>query len=195
MKPPNMILTMVVTAIATMLWAGVPGTELWVSSLARIPGANGSQWYATVWIHNPGAQAAQVHIAYLARNRANPSPPVQTVQVDPGETLKLADVFQDVFGMETATGALRFSSNRKVVVSARSYNLTAADVADSLGEFLAGIPAERDKPERLRGRYLEPEAYGQPETAGIGFENAERFPKRAAAGPSDTTGSNPSRRR
>jgi len=122
--------------------AGVPGTDLWVPSLARTPGAHGSQWYATVWIHNPGTQSAQVHISYCVRNRANNAPIVQTVTVDPGETLKLADVFQDVFGLATAKGALRFQSNRRVVVSARSYNLTASGVADSQGQFLAGMPAE-----------------------------------------------------
>jgi len=123
-------------------WAGVPGTDLWVASLARTPGAHGSQWYATVWIHNPGTQAAQVHISYCIRNQQNNSPIVQTVIVDPGETLKLADVFRDVFGLTNAKGALRFQSDRKVVVSARSYNLTSAGVADSQGQFLAGMPAE-----------------------------------------------------
>ncbi|HHQ48257.1 MAG TPA: hypothetical protein ENK19_05170 [Acidobacteria bacterium] len=133
---------MMAVIFATSLWAGVPGTDLWVPSLARVHGAHGSQWYAMVWIHNPGTVAAQVHIAYLARNQANPSPPVQTVRVEPGETLKLADVFQDVFGLDSATGALRFQSDRRVVVSARSYNLTSAGVADSQGQFLAGMPAE-----------------------------------------------------
>ncbi|NOZ94316.1 MAG: hypothetical protein GXP47_06210, partial [Acidobacteria bacterium] len=129
-------------AFAGATWAGIPGTDLWVPSLARTPGANGSQWYATVWIHNPGTQAANVHISYLIRNQANNSPIVQTMTVDPGETLKLADVFRDVFGLTKAKGALRFQSNRKVVVSARSYNLTSAGVADSQGQFLAGMPAE-----------------------------------------------------
>jgi len=143
MKHRNTILAALVTTIlATASWAGVPGTELWVPSLARVHGAHGSQWYATVWIHNPGTQAAQVHISYLARSQSNLSPPVQTVRVDPGETLKLADVFQDVFGLAEAKGALRFQSDRKVVVSARSYNLTAAGIADSQGQFLAGMPAE-----------------------------------------------------
>jgi len=134
-------LTLVFAVTGSSL-AGVPGTDLWVPSLARTPGAHGSQWYATVWVHNPGTQSAQVHISYCVRNQANNSPNVQTVTVDPGETLKLADVFQDVFGLTTARGALRFQSNRKVVVSARSYNLTASGVADSQGQFLAGMPAE-----------------------------------------------------
>ncbi len=122
--------------------ASIPGTDLWVPSLARTPGQNSSQWYATVWIHNPGTQAAQVTVSFLARDQSNPAPIQQTVVVNAGETLKLGDVFLDLFGLSDAKGALRFQSNHKVVVSARSYNLTAAGIADSQGQFLAGMPSE-----------------------------------------------------
>jgi len=64
------------------------------------------------------------------------------VTVAPGKTMKLGDVFQDLFGLSNAVGALRFQSNRKVVVSARSYNLTASGLADSQGQFVAGMPSE-----------------------------------------------------
>jgi len=138
----NSVLLLAVLAVVTAAGAGMPGTNLYVPSLARTKGAHGSHWYATVWIHNLGTQAAQVQIAYLVRNQANPSPIRQTVTVAPGETLKFGDVFQEVFGLETAVGALHFQSDRKVVVSARSYNLTAAGIADSQGQFLAGMPSE-----------------------------------------------------
>ncbi|HHQ49652.1 MAG TPA: hypothetical protein ENK19_12320, partial [Acidobacteria bacterium] len=136
------VLLVVVVGVALAAGAGIPGTDLYVPSLARVHGAHGSQWYATVWIHNPGTSEARVHVSYLVRNQANPSPVTQTVVVEPGETLKLADVFQDLFGLDSATGALRFVSDHKVVVSARSYNLTAAGVADSQGQFLAGMPVD-----------------------------------------------------
>ena len=125
---------------AATAWAGMPGTDVWMPSLARTHGAHSSQWYATVWIHNPGTQTAQVTISYLVRDQSNPTPMAQMVTVDPGEILKLGDVFLDVFGLSDAKGALRFQSNQKVVVSARSYNQTAAGIADSQGQFLAGIP-------------------------------------------------------
>jgi len=145
MKHRNRIIGMMLAAgslLAVVTLGGIPGTDLYVPSLARVQGAHGSHWYATVWIHNPGTQAAQVQIAYLVRNQSNPAPVRQTVTVDPGETLKFGDVFHDVFGLETAVGALHFQSDRKVVVSARSYNLTAAGIADSQGQFLAGMPSE-----------------------------------------------------
>ena len=139
------ILGMLVLSLAfggTLLWAGVPGTDIFVPSLARTTGAHGSMWYATVWIHNPGTETAHVTVSFLVRDQSNPSPVRQTVTVDPGETLKLEDVYEDLFGLSSAIGALRFQSDRKVVVSARSYNLTTAGLADSQGQFVAGMPSE-----------------------------------------------------
>ncbi len=129
-------------AMAGMALAGVPATDLYLPSVARAEGANGSQWYATVWIHNPGTSRARVTVGFLERGRSNPAPVEQTVMVDPGETLKLGDVFRDLFGLDTALGALRFTSDRKVVVSARSFNLTGAGLPDSQGQFMAGMPAD-----------------------------------------------------
>jgi len=137
-----MAVSMVVVVASSSLWAGVPGMDLWLSSVARTPGANGSQWYTTVWIHNPGLRTVTVEVDYLVRNQSNPSPLEQKVSVEPGETLKFGDVFLDLFALENAKGALRFRSDGKVVVSARSFNLTSAGLADSQGQFLAGMPAE-----------------------------------------------------
>ncbi len=134
-------LVMILLGLAAGAAAGIPGTDLYVPSLARVQGAHGSQWYATVWIHNPGTRAAQVQVSYLVRNQANSAPMTQTVTVDPGETLKLGDVFLDLFGLDSATGALRFTSDEKIVVSARSYNLTSGDIAESQGQFMAGMPS------------------------------------------------------
>jgi len=136
------LLLIVIVAFGATLWAGVPGTDIYVPSLARTHGAHGSMWYATIWIHNPGTAEAQVRVSYLRRNQSNPSPVQQTVIVQPGETMKLGDVFQDLFGLEDAKGALRFQSTGKIVVSARSYNLTTAGLAESQGQFLAGMPVE-----------------------------------------------------
>jgi len=128
-------------AVTGALEAGVPATDLFVPSVARAAGANGSQWYSTVWIHNPGTRPSQVTISYLARNQANTNPLSLTVTVDPGETLKFGDVFLDAFGLSSAVGALRFTSSRKIVVAARTFNLTGAGPADSQGQFMAGMPS------------------------------------------------------
>ncbi|NOZ94762.1 MAG: hypothetical protein GXP47_08510, partial [Acidobacteria bacterium] len=78
----GLIVLTVVMGMALLAGAGIPGTDLYVPSLARVQGAHGSHWYATVWIHNPGTQAAQVQISYLVRDQSNPSPIRQTVTVN-----------------------------------------------------------------------------------------------------------------
>ncbi len=68
--------------------AGVPGTELYLVSAARTQGAQGSQWYTKVWIHNlSSTDPAHITVAYLERDQSNTSPnewprnPVPSVHV------------------------------------------------------------------------------------------------------------------
>lgn len=127
---------------ATTVVAGMPGSDVYVSSVGRGPGALGSYWYTTAWIHNPGSEAVTFTISLLVRDQANPSPDQVSLSVDAGETLKLGDVLFDVFGEDEAVGALRFESEEPVVVASRIYNLPGTDLADSQGQFFGGMPAE-----------------------------------------------------
>ena len=136
------ILSLFIVTVTGTVRAGIPGTDIFVPSLARTAGVHGSQWYSTVWIHNPGTDAAEVDVSFLQRDQSNLAPMRQSLRIDDGETVKLGDVFLDLFGLEDAVGALRFQSDEKIVVSARAYNLTTAGLADSQGQFLAGMPVE-----------------------------------------------------
>ena len=122
--------------------AGIPATTSVVPSVGRGPGAAGSQWYVTLWVHNPSEVGAVVDAAFLERGQSNLGPDVQTFRIAPGHTLTFHDALLDLFGLETAYGALRFSSNVPLVVSARSFNLTAAGLADSQGQFMAALPLD-----------------------------------------------------
>ncbi|MEN8164277.1 MAG: hypothetical protein ABFS37_09120 [Acidobacteriota bacterium] len=123
--------------------AGVPGTELYLVSAARTQGAQGSQWYTKVWIHNlSNTDPAHVTVAFLERNQSNTSPRLQSLDLEPEETLMLEDVFLDLFGLQKAAGALRFESDTAIAVSARIYNLTVDGIEESQGQFMAGMPVE-----------------------------------------------------
>ncbi len=123
--------------------AGVPGTELYLVSAARTQGAQGSQWYTKVWIHNlSSTDPAHITVAYLERDQSNTSPRLQSLDLEPEETLMVEDVFLDLFGLQNAAGALRFESDRAIAVSARIYNLTADGIEESQGQFMAGMPVE-----------------------------------------------------
>ena len=121
-------------------FAGTSGQELFLASVGRGPGANGSQWYTTVWIHNSSGSLASVQVEFLKRNQSNPTPMSQMVSVNPGQALQFKDVFYELFGLSQASGALRFISNENIVVSSRIFNQTGSDVAESQGQFMAAMP-------------------------------------------------------
>ncbi len=133
--------------LATMTFAGfaeaaATGQDLFLVSVGRGPGAQGSFWYATVWIYNPNGKPVSVDISFLARGSANTSPIHSSMTVDAGSTATVNDALHTLFGFDEAFGALRVTSDQDIVVAARSYNLTAAGLADSQGQFMAALPVE-----------------------------------------------------
>ena len=137
-----LILQIVLMVLAGSGWAGTSGEELFLPSLARGTGANSSRWYGTVWIHNPSSRAANVEVEFLVRGQSNTSPMSQSITVNPGQTLQFKDVFYELFGLNEAFGALRFVSTENIVVSARSFNQTDSDAAESQGQFMAAMPPD-----------------------------------------------------
>jgi len=115
---------------------------VFVGAVGRGPGAAGSDWYTSVWIHNPGGAPANV-VAYLfLRNQTNPTPASQTLVVQPGETCRIDNIVETLFGQSSAFGAMRFTSASRIVVNARIYSklLGTAD-SESAGQSFDGVPA------------------------------------------------------
>ena len=128
--------------VAASSWAGFAGTDLFVPMAGRQAGVFPSDWYTTVWVHNPGAVDATARVYFLERNTANPSPPWVDVLVPAGDTKKIENVVEDLFGKQ-AFGALRFvCTPQKLVVSARVYSKGAGSgEKDSVGQDFAAVPA------------------------------------------------------
>ena len=122
--------------------ASFSGTDVFIGSVGRGPGAGGSDWYTSVWIHNPGTAPANVVAYLLLRNQTNPSAATQTVIVQPGETRRIDNIVETLFGQTNAFGAMRFTSTNRVLISARIYSKPsgAAD-SDSAGQSFDGIPS------------------------------------------------------
>ena len=126
---------------AAPLLAGFAGTDLFLPNVGRQAGVFPSNWYTTVWIHNPGADAVTATLSFLERNTSNLSPPGVDVLVPPGDTLKLDNAVEDLFHKQ-AFGALRITAPEKLVVSSRTYSKAAGDHEhDSVGQDFAGVPA------------------------------------------------------
>jgi hypothetical protein len=114
------------------------GTDVFLPSVAAVPGVPPSVWYTTVWVHNPNGTAANVTF-YLLERQANLSPLSFTDTIQPGDTAKYEDAVQLMFHKQTA-GAVRVTSNVKVLVGSRVYSQSGA-LKDSVGQFFAGTPA------------------------------------------------------
>ncbi|MFH1177941.1 MAG: hypothetical protein V1750_11085 [Acidobacteriota bacterium] len=119
---PVMVLTGVVLALFTgvaPLLAGFAGTDVFLPSVGRKPGAAGSQWYTTLWIYNPGAANANVQVTFLERDKDNTVAPIYNLTIVAGETQRFDNAIWSLFNKE-AFGALRVSSpDHKLVVNSR----------------------------------------------------------------------------
>jgi len=126
----------------SVLIAGFSGTDLFLPMVGRQAGVFPSNWYTTVWIHNPGAVAATATIYLLQRGTSNPTPPSVDVLVAPGDTEKLENIVETLFQMEVF-GALRVTcATQKLVVTSRVFSkATGAGEKDSVGQDFAGVPA------------------------------------------------------
>jgi hypothetical protein len=122
--------------------AGFAGTDVFLPMAGRQAGVHPSNWYTTVWIHNPGPAAAAATVWFLERNTANPTPPGVGVLVAPGETEMIENAVEALFHVQ-AFGALRITCpDQRLIVTSRVYSKAAgASERDSVGQDFAGVPA------------------------------------------------------
>ena len=133
------IQTVLCLAIAAPAHAGFSGTDVFLPAVGAASGVPPSVWYTTVWVHNPGATRANITV-FLLERQANTAPLSYTDTLQPGESRKYDDAVHLMFARETF-GALRITSDEKVVVSCRIYSQQGTAVDESSGQFFAGVPA------------------------------------------------------
>ncbi len=136
--------------LITILQLGLPapaalasfaGTDVVLPSVGRGSGQGGSQWYTTLWVHNPGDTAVDVQLSLYLRDQVNPAPDgVFNDSIPPGDTRRYTDAVSTLFGV-TGFGALRVTAAQPVVVNGRIYSVnTDGAEAESVGQFFAAIP-------------------------------------------------------
>ena len=101
-----------------------------------------SNWFTSVWIHNPGSEVATARIYLLERGTANLSPPWVDVPIEAGDTELIDNIVETLFHREVF-GALRVTcGTQSLVVSSRVYSrAVGAGARDSVGQDFAGVPA------------------------------------------------------
>ena len=130
----------VVTLLAQVASGSFAGTEVYVPSVGRAPGAAGSQWYTTIWVYNPNPTSANVQFFFLERDHTNPSPLVFNDTIPGGDTRRYDNAIGTMFAVEKF-GAVRVLSADKLIVNSRIYSVASGEeLKDSVGQFFAGIP-------------------------------------------------------
>jgi hypothetical protein len=113
--------------------------ETWfylVPGMARAPGANDTRWRSSLAVFNPGERSADLDITF----RTDSGTFVSYTVVPPGATREWLDVVVELFGEGSSlAGAVAVVSSRRVIVTARTYNLS--DVG-TFGQYLPGCRVE-----------------------------------------------------
>jgi len=113
-----------------------PFTTLVVPAAARGAGAGTSMWQMNLYLINFGTKNANVELYWLERNTDNSDATPVTVTVPAGQTLVLADVIRDTFGLEAGGGAIRIESDVPIAATSRIYNLQEQKI---YGQGFAGL--------------------------------------------------------
>jgi len=138
------VLVLIWVAGPSPAFASFSGTEVYLASVGGGPGQGDSQWYTTIWVHNPTASPALVQFSFLHRNQSNPAPAdIFNDTVPPGDTRRYDNAVKTMFGLDSAFGAIKAVSDQRLLVSSRIFNLPAgSEDRDSVGQFFAAVPAE-----------------------------------------------------
>ena len=116
------------------------GEDLYIPAVGRGPGASGSTWFTTVWLHNPGGDTATVTVDLLLRGQPNPTPETQVFAVPAHSSVTFEDAINDLFALDEASGAFRIQATTAVAVGSRIFNQPGTSISESQGQFMAGIP-------------------------------------------------------
>ena len=116
--------------------------EVVIPAVAHAPGAGGSAWRSDVRIyqlegggHDDNHGGATVNLAYYAGGTENPTPMTRTVALGANEVLALDDILLRTFGIENGTGALKITSDARLLATSRTYNQSPS------GTFGQDVPA------------------------------------------------------
>ncbi len=147
MKISEVRCVFVVAAIMALLtpvaFAGFGGTDVYLPSVGRGPGASGSDWFTTVWVNNPSGSA--VNVQFLMYERNGNGSPVGSFNdtIQPGDTARYPNAVENMFGLGSTFGAIRVVADEQVVVNSRIFSVPAGgDESDSVGQFFSGVPAK-----------------------------------------------------
>ena len=149
---------MVYTVYATGLLADVGALEnfYFLPAAARADGLQGSSWTTDVDVNNSGMETATFQYLWLPRGMDNSMPAESaTFTLEPGETIRHADVLAAAFGVADGTNAVGalaiISDSGYLKIFSRTFN---TNDAGTFGQGIAGIPADELIQANMKKRIL-----------------------------------------
>ena len=147
--------------LAAPLLAGFAGTDVFLPMVGRQAGVGTSNWYTTVWIHNPGNAAATATVSFLERGISNPTPP-SVDSSSPPATPRCSRTSSTRYFHDQVFGAIRVTCpTQRLVVTSRVYSQAVGTAEkDSMGQDFAGVPASfaigQGEKTQILGAWLSP---------------------------------------
>ncbi len=136
------LLIALVLPVASSALAGFAGSDLVLPAAGRVSGANGSEFYTTVWVSNPTDRAVDFQMQFLITGTSDANPPTVNDTLAPGQSKTYANIGETVFQRAGVQGAMRFRGSERLLVAARIYNQSpGATLRDSQGLYFAAVPA------------------------------------------------------
>ena len=128
-----------------------PGEENWcdgssltfISGAGNAAGASGSFWVTGVDLNNAGSEAMTYSFWWLPRGEDNSQPTMSDpVTLGPGSSVRYANLLDEVFGLDSAYGAIAISAAGTDVLSmSRIFNQAGDDQEGTYGAALPGVAA------------------------------------------------------
>ncbi|MCG6949689.1 MAG: hypothetical protein LJE93_12325 [Acidobacteria bacterium] len=120
---------------------GAVATEAYFPVAASNPGANQTYFRTDARIINRSGEATTATIEFYANDIGGNTEPdaTETVDVAANEQLVLEDFLVNLFGFNTAQGAVKISSESSLIAASRVYNDQTALDAGTLGLFVNSV--------------------------------------------------------
>jgi hypothetical protein len=134
-----------------------------VGGVAHATGADDSQWRSKLALVNTSEDETAAVLEYSSGSESTPV----DVTLSPGELVAWDDVAVDLFDADDSSGAVRVDADGPVVVTARTYNLSADG---TFGQFLPGVTGQEGLVSGQTG-ILSPLASNSDFRTNIGFVN------------------------
>jgi len=109
---------------------------VFIPAAAHVDGAQGSVWRSDVEVMNRGTRSAAVTLSLLKRDQSNPDPETSgPYTIAAGRSLRFSDLVDDLFSFSGAAALKLDLDSSDVLVTSRTYNLTADG---TYGQFIEG---------------------------------------------------------